>query len=166
MKRLALILVLLATPAFAEVQVDARLEKTQYLEGEPIVVVVDILNVGDEAVGYSRCDGDVRLTVIGVARRVLPNIVGCFNGIGVGPGLCGVDHPPLLAPGQRTSFNYVLRATISGQDSTVSLHRARPGFAGSTILLITPAFPLHHHLDIEKRIPFPARSSRELCLSP
>ena len=127
MKHLALILVLLATPAFAQVQVDARLEKAQYLAGEPIVVVVDILNVGDEAVGYSRCDGDVTLTVIDVARRVLPNIVGCGTGIGFGSGRCGVDHPPLLAPGQRTSFNYVLREYDlgPGQYSLVASGKAR-----------------------------------------
>jgi len=107
-KYAAPLLVSFATQAFGQVRVDAHLEKDRYLEGEPVVVVVDILNVGDEAVGYSTCDGNVNLTVIGAERRVPPNIFGCFSGMGGGGG-CGIDHPPLLAPGQSTSFRYLLK---------------------------------------------------------
>lgn len=102
-----------------------HLERDRYLQGEPIVVVVDILNAGDEAVGYSTCDGDVSLTVIGVERRVPPNIFGCFSGTAVGGEGCGTDHLPLLATGQSTSFKYLLkkynlkpgqyRLTVSGK---------------------------------------------------
>jgi hypothetical protein len=104
-----LLLVLFATQAFGQVRVDARLEKGRYLEGEPVVIVVDILNVGDEAVGYSTCDGNVNLTVAGAERRVPPNIFGCFSGMGISGGGCAIDHPPLLPPGQSTSFRYLLK---------------------------------------------------------
>jgi hypothetical protein len=40
---------------------------------------------------------------------VPPNIFGCFSGIGSGSGTCGVDHPPLLPPGQTTTFRYLLK---------------------------------------------------------
>lgn len=103
-----LLLLLAATPALAQVQVDVRLEKNRYLAGEPVVVLVEVRNVGDEAVGYSTCDGDVRLQVLGAERRVPPNIFGCFSGIGSGGG-CGIDHPPLLQPGQATTFRYLLK---------------------------------------------------------
>jgi hypothetical protein len=102
-----LLLWLAGTPAMAQVQVDVRLDKPRYLVGEPVVVFVDVRNVGDEAVGYSTCDGDVRLEVIGARRRVPPNIHGCFSGIGSGY-RCGVGHPPLLQPGQTTTFRYLL----------------------------------------------------------
>jgi hypothetical protein len=100
-----------------QVQVDLRLDKARYLPGEPIVVVVDVRNVGDEAVGYSSCDGDVRLAVAGAERRVPPNIFGCFSGMGSGGFGCGVDHPPLLSPGQTTTFRYLLKEydLMSGQ---------------------------------------------------
>src|SRR5258706_9634118 len=103
-----LLLLLAAAAAVAQVQVDVRLEKNRYLAGEPVVVLVDVLNVGDEPVGYTTCDGDVRLQVLGADRRVTPNIFGCFSGIGGGGG-CGIDHPPLLQPGQTTTFRYLLR---------------------------------------------------------
>ena len=103
-----LLLLLAATPALAQVQVDVRLEKNRHLAGEPVVVLVEVRNVGDEAVGYSTCDGDVRLQVLGAERRVPPNIFGCFSGIGSGGG-CGIDHPPLLQPGQATTFRYLLK---------------------------------------------------------
>ena len=103
-----LLLLLAGTQAMAQVQVDVRLEKNRYLVGEPVVVLVDVHNIGDEAVGYSTCDGDVRLEVVGAERRVPPNIFGCFSGMGSGGG-CGIDHPPLLPPGQTTTFRYLLK---------------------------------------------------------
>ena len=103
-----LLLLLAATSALAQVQVGVRLEKNRYLAGEPVVVLVEVRNVGDEAVGYSTCDGDVRLQVLGAARRVPPNIFGCFSGIGSGGG-CVIDHPPLLQPSQATTFRYLLK---------------------------------------------------------
>jgi hypothetical protein len=99
---------LFTAPAAAQVHVDAYLEKGRYLAGEPIVVVVDVLNVGDEPVGYSASDGNVRLAVAGVQRRVPPNIFGCSSGGFVEGGVAGGVRP-LLEPGQKTSFTYLLK---------------------------------------------------------
>jgi hypothetical protein len=103
-----LLALLTATSASAQVQVDVRLEKARYLAGEPVVVLVDLRNAGDEAVGYDTCDGAVRLDVVGTPRRVEPNIYGCYAG-SVSGGACGIDHPPLLQPGQTTTFKYLLK---------------------------------------------------------
>jgi hypothetical protein len=104
-----LLLLLTATSAQAQVQVDVHLDKVRYLAGEPVVVVVDVRNVGDEAVEYSSCEWCVQLAVTGVERRVRPNIVGCFGGMSGGVQGGGFSHPPLLPPGQTTSFRYLLK---------------------------------------------------------
>jgi len=103
------LLLLAATPAAAQVQVDLRLEKTRYLAGEPVVVVVDVRNVGDEPVGYGSGAGEVQLAVTGAERRQPPNIFGCFSGMGIGVGRGRGNHPPMLPPGQTTSFRYLLK---------------------------------------------------------
>jgi hypothetical protein len=105
----AVLLFLFATQALAQVRVDVRLERDRYLTGEPITVVVDIENVGDDPFGYSACDGDIQLTVVGAQHRQRPDVFGCFSGMGMGGSACAVDHPPLLPPGQSTSFRYLLR---------------------------------------------------------
>ena len=94
----------------AQVQVDVRLDKPRYLVGEPVVVFVDVHNVGDEAIGYSTCNTNVRLEIVGTARRVPPNILGCFSGMGfdVGGG-CGSEDGRALQPGQTTTFRYLLK---------------------------------------------------------
>jgi hypothetical protein len=98
-----------ARPALAQVQIDARLEKARYLAGEPIVVRLDVRNVGDEALTYSECARDVRLEVVGANRRMPPNIYGCFEGRVSGAG-CGIgSHAPLLSPGETTSVTYLLK---------------------------------------------------------
>jgi hypothetical protein len=103
---------LIAAPAFGQVQVEARLDKDRYLRGEPITVVVDVVNTGDEAVGYSFCDGRVSLAVSGAERRREASVSGCsssFASVSTGSASgCAIDHPPLLPPGQRTSFKYQL----------------------------------------------------------
>ena len=45
----ALLLGTFATSAASQIRFDARLDKDAYLQGEPVTVVVDILNTGDEA---------------------------------------------------------------------------------------------------------------------
>jgi hypothetical protein len=102
------LLLLFATHAAGQVKVDARLEKSRYLVGEPIVVIVDIQNVGGQPFGYSTCDGKVTLTVVDVERRLVPRLHGCYAGIGSAAG-CAISHPPMLAPGARTSFRYLLK---------------------------------------------------------
>ena len=110
MKSVLFALLFLATPAFAQVQVDARVEKPVYLEGEPIFVIVDVTNIDDEAVAYPTCGVRVALSVADVARRTPPDISGCFLGVG-GTGMgwgCAGDQPA-HEPGQLTSFRYLLR---------------------------------------------------------
>ena len=108
---LLLLLPAASATAQVQVQVDVRLEKTRYLAGEPIVIVVDVTNVGDKAVGYSVCEGAVRLDVTGAERRVPPHISGCFSGMGsaVGGVGCAGDPPPMLTVGQTTSARYLLK---------------------------------------------------------
>jgi HEAT repeat protein len=104
-----LVLLLAATSAVAQILVDVRLEKNRYLVGEPIAALVDVRNVGDEAVGYAGYYGDVRLQVLGAEPRVLPDIFGCFSSIGSGFGRGGSAHPPMLQPGETTTFWYLLK---------------------------------------------------------
>jgi hypothetical protein len=108
---LAGLLLSLAAPAAAaakQVQVDVRLEKARHLAGEPVFVVVDVRNVGDEAIEYEPCDRRVKLDVVGAGRRKPPNIFGCDDmGMGGGGG-CGSNHHPFLPPGQRMTSRHLL----------------------------------------------------------
>jgi hypothetical protein len=51
-KRLGVALCLLSTPARAQVEVGIRTEKASYLAGEPVFILVDIRNVGDQPMAY------------------------------------------------------------------------------------------------------------------
>ena len=104
-----LFLLLAASSASAQVDVDVRLEKTRYLAGEPVVVIVDVRNVGDEAVGYAVGYGNVRMTVAGGRRRMTRDMSGCLVSVLSFPHGGGVDHPPMLPPGQSTLFRYLLK---------------------------------------------------------
>ena len=103
-----LLLLLVPARGIGQVQVAVRLEQPQYLAGEPVWVTVAVKNVGDEAVGYSGCDADVKLAVPGGTLKAKPKIMGCFGGMGGFVG-CAIDHPPLLLPGRTTTFRYLLR---------------------------------------------------------
>ncbi|RPJ64403.1 MAG: hypothetical protein EHM23_00555 [Acidobacteria bacterium] len=102
------LVVLIATPLFAEVEVEVRTLKSEYLIGEPVFVIVEVKNTGREPVGYSYCDGRVTLSVRHGASRKVPRLDGCFTGR-FGGGGCAVDHPPILTPGASTTFEYLLR---------------------------------------------------------
>jgi hypothetical protein len=93
---------------FGQVSVTLRTNKSQYLAGEPIFVVVEVKNSGTEAVGYSYCDGHIDLSVEHTEKKRRPNLWGCSAG-GLGGMGCGIDHPPMLAPGRSTSFQYLLK---------------------------------------------------------
>ena len=92
-----------------QVSVTARLDQPEYLVGEPIFVFVDVTNAGAEPLGYSTCDGHVELSVLGGRRKAAPNLRGCFSGGFGSGGACGIDHPPLMQPGESVSFPYLLR---------------------------------------------------------
>jgi hypothetical protein len=101
-------ILLLAVQASCQVKVTVLSSRAQYLEGEPISVIVRVTNVGSDPVGYDYCDGHVDLAVVGQQRMRPPNLWGCFGGgLGSGSG-CGIDHPPMLLPGKSTDFTYLL----------------------------------------------------------
>jgi hypothetical protein len=106
-----LLLSLAAAPpavAAARVQVDVRLEKARYLAGEPVFVIADVRNAGDEAIEYEPCNQRVELAVVGAERRKLPNIFGCGRmGMGWGRG-CGSNHHPFLQPSQSIAVRTLL----------------------------------------------------------
>ena len=107
---IAVSLCLLATPALAQVQVSARTEKSSFLAGEPIFVVVDIKNVGDEPIGYNGGTiGRPPLTFVvanGTPKPVV-SLSACGSPVS-GPAIGMVDHPPLLKPGAQISRRYLV----------------------------------------------------------
>jgi hypothetical protein len=105
--RTGLILILLSN-GVCQVAVQLKTSKPAYLVGEPIFVIVDVTNIGTEAVGYSSCDGEMDLTVVHTEKKQRPNLEGCGIGIG-GFGGCFIDHPPLLHLQEHTSFQYLLK---------------------------------------------------------
>jgi hypothetical protein len=106
--RLAGLLLLLAAAAFCQVKVTVKLDRPEYLVGEPIFVLVDATNIGTEAIGYSACDGHANLTVPGGEQKKTPQLRGCGAGASASGSGCGVDHPPTMKPGQTVSFRYLL----------------------------------------------------------
>ena len=109
-KVLAVALCLLAGPAWAQVDVQVRAERPQFLAGEPIFVIVEVKNVGTEQVAYDGASvkPPPELSVRNGERRVIKGLTGCGSGIGVG-GFGVAGHPPMLQPGKSTTFRYLLR---------------------------------------------------------
>jgi hypothetical protein len=110
-KVLAVAICLLAGPAWAQVEVQVRTEKPQFLAGEPIFVIVEVKNVGTEQVAYNGASvkPPPELSVRNGERRVIKGLTGCGSGSGVGGGFGVTDHPPMLQPGKSTTFRYLLR---------------------------------------------------------
>lgn len=107
--RLLLVMLSLTAQVSCQVLVSTTLTKPEYLEGEPVEVIVKITNVGSDAVTYEQGAGDVVIQVEGQEKRPAPpNIWGCFAGEGGGVG-GGIDHPPLLQPSASVEFKYLLR---------------------------------------------------------
>ncbi|MFI5247382.1 MAG: HEAT repeat domain-containing protein [Nitrospirales bacterium] len=100
--------VLSPIPARGQVRVTVQASKPQYLAGEPIFLVVKVMNVGSESLGYSYGDGRVDLKVRNGVLRKTPRLRGCFVGEGGGIG-SGATHPPQFKPGESVSFQYLLR---------------------------------------------------------
>jgi len=116
--------VLFVSAAFAQVSVTVETSKTQYLQGEPIIVLIAVENIGSEAVPYSSgCDFDIKLLVEHEQTEPAFQQYGCFRGYGWGGGCSGVDHPPRLQSAESITFkrllngyrldpgNYILKAT-------------------------------------------------------
>jgi hypothetical protein len=111
-KPLAVVICLLAAPAWAQVRVHVRTEKPQFLTGEPIFIVVEVENTGVEpldARGWFK--PPLELSVRNGERKVTKELTGCWGGAGNGTGSAvGVsDHPPILQPGKSTTFRRLVR---------------------------------------------------------
>ncbi len=107
MRALLILFVLIGSPALAQVEVRTSDLRPTYLQGEPIVVTVEVTNVGVDPIAYSDCDARVTFDVLDTTRRVPPNLLGCFSGE-VGGGGCALADGPQITKGQRTSFHYLL----------------------------------------------------------
>lgn len=100
-------LLLLTTPAAAQVRVAVTTDKPEYVQGEPIVVVLEEQNEGTAPVGYPR---GVSVSVPNASQRVPPNLFGCSGfGMGGGEGSGSSSHEPTLKPGETQTFKYVVR---------------------------------------------------------
>jgi hypothetical protein len=110
-KALAVALCLLARPAWAQVEVQVRTEKPQFLLGEPIFVLVEVKNVGTEEVAYSGVSfkPPLGLSVRNGERKVMKGLTGCGEEARFVGGAGVIDHPPMLQPGKSTTFRHLLR---------------------------------------------------------
>lgn len=110
-KLLAVAICLLAGPAWAQVRVQVRTEKPQFLAGEPIFVLVQVQNVGIEQVAYEGASSEppVELSVRDGGRKVTNGLTACEGGIPHPRAHGVVDHPRMLQPGKSTTFRHLLR---------------------------------------------------------
>jgi hypothetical protein len=110
-KPIVLAVWLLAAPAWAQVEVQVRTEKPQLLAGEPIFVLVEVKNVGNEQVAYhgASLKPPLDLSVRNGERKVVKGLTGCAGGTDVSGGLGITSHPPMLQPGKSTTFRHLLR---------------------------------------------------------
>src|SRR3954463_3583885 len=105
---LSVLFCLLATPALAQVEVGIRTEKASYLAGEPVFILVDIKNVGEEPIGYGVGGIQNPLTfVVAHGKRKPVRSLSACGGIDGGGAMGGVDHPPMLKPGAQTTRRYL-----------------------------------------------------------
>lgn len=108
-KLTAILLLLIPIQILAQVKIDVKLEQTQHLAGEPVVVLVNVENIGATAVDRASCFGRAWMDVEGVARKIHPNIMGCYTGTGSRDEMRGCFGVfPQLKPGERTTFRYSL----------------------------------------------------------
>ena len=90
-----------AAQAVNDVRLSVRIELARYLPGEPVTVLIDVQNVGQEILEYQPSGDGVNLTLVGVERRAVPDIGVCGISILEGRRIGGwIDHPPELAAGQ------------------------------------------------------------------
>jgi hypothetical protein len=99
--------ILIATSAFAQVRVEWSPEKQAFLEGEPVLIVLRITNVGSSPIGYQEGWMEPMLAIDG--RSPYAWRQGCRGGWSWAGGGSAVSHPPTFAPGQSIVFKYLLR---------------------------------------------------------
>jgi hypothetical protein len=106
---LLLLVMFKAGSAFGQVQVTVLPSKSEYLEREPIFLIVRVTNIGVDPVAYGD-SGQVEVTVIDQQKWQRPSLWGCYAGYGVGGGLSGGNEsPPMLDPGQSKDLSFLLR---------------------------------------------------------
>jgi len=151
MIRIGVLLLVLLAKGLCQVGVEVRTNKPAYLVGEPVFVIVEVRNIGSEAVGYSYCDGQLDLAVENAEKKHPPRLWGCGIGIG-GGGACGIDHPPMLAPNESISFQYLLKDYSLGAGNYVLRAKGKAGvrwkyyFSPATGALPSPP-PQHKESD-------------------
>ena len=105
-----LTLLLVATSTFGQVRITTQLEKARVLRGEPIIISVTVVNVGNrDVVEGMTCEDDLKFEVVGQTRRAQPALLGCLTGSGSGFSCGFVDHPSPLAPGGTRIKSFVLK---------------------------------------------------------
>ena len=102
-KPLAVAICLLAGPAWAQVEVQVRTEKPQFLAGEPIFVIVEVKNVGIEQVAYDGASfkPPLELSVRNGERKVMKGLTGCGGGTGIGGGSGAAPIRPCCSLGSQ-----------------------------------------------------------------
>ena len=106
-KLLAVALCLLSTPALAKVEVGIRTEKVSYLAGEPVFILVDIRNVGDQPMAYGAGTTNRLTFVVANGRQKPVKSLSPCGGPVTGNAAGGVMHPPVLKPGAQTTERYL-----------------------------------------------------------
>ncbi|PYP88480.1 MAG: hypothetical protein DMG65_15100 [Candidatus Angelobacter sp. Gp1-AA117] len=133
----------------AQVSISARTDKTEYLVGEPVIVLIEVKNIGDTPLVYGfGCDHDVQIKIPGLATESNDRY-GCGRGVG-GDSCGGIDHPPQLQPGSSRIFRRLLQnyrlgpgnfvVKVSGKSEVSRLSGKRDNIEGNTISASLPIF--------------------------
>jgi hypothetical protein len=109
---------LLSQASAAQVATSIRMSKQEYLAGEPIVMLIEVKNIGADTVAYGGgCDSDVSISIADIEGEDSLRHDGCFGGHGGGGSCSGIDHPPGLAGGQSVLFQRLLTGYKLGPGS-------------------------------------------------
>ena len=105
-----LIVILIAPAVFGQVSISVHPSKNSYLKGEPIIVVIEVGNIGAEAIPYgSGCDFDIKVSAEQEEPEPWLLRYGCFRGHGSSGSCWGIDHPPHIQPGKSLIIRRLLR---------------------------------------------------------
>jgi hypothetical protein len=109
---------LLSQASAAQVATSIRMSKQEYLAGEPIVMLIEVKNIGSDTVAYDGgCDFGIKMSIAGVQPKPSFSNEGCFVGHGQGGSCGGEDHPPGLTSGQSVLFKRLLTGYRLGPGS-------------------------------------------------
>lgn len=94
---------------FAQVRVEVRTDRAEYLTGEPVFAVVEVTNMSSAPMAFSLCLGQVDLAIQGQAKRGAPDFWGCLVGRASDGSGCVMSQPPTMASGETVAFWYLLK---------------------------------------------------------